>query len=59
MGMAIVSTMSLSVLFTQKTVLDLLLQAEARAREAQKTVDQNADSTRKALDARERGDTAP
>jgi hypothetical protein len=70
MGMAKVSTMSLSVLFimscaspepppTQKTVLDPLLQAEARAREAQKTVDQNAASTRKAVDAQERGDTAP
>jgi PBP1b-binding outer membrane lipoprotein LpoB len=49
MGMAIVSTMSLSVLFI----------ISCASPEPQKTVDQNADSTRKALDAQERGDTAP
>jgi hypothetical protein len=59
MGWVMVSTMSLSVLFTQTTVLDPSLQAEARAREVQKPVDQNAASTRKAVDAQERGDTAP
>jgi hypothetical protein len=62
MGWAMVSTMSLSVLFIiscASPVLDPLLQAEARAREVQKTVDQNAAGTRKAVDAQERADTAP
>ncbi len=63
-------TISASVLFIvscaspdppppKKTVFDPLLQTEQRARDVQKTVDQNADSTRKAVDAQERGDTAP
>jgi hypothetical protein len=51
--------MSLSVLFTQKTVVDPLMQAAARAREVQKPVDQHAAGARKAVDAQERGDTAP
>lgn len=62
-------TLSLSVLFTmscaspepppKKTVFDPLLQTEQRAREVQKTVDVNADATRKAVDTQERGDTTP
>jgi hypothetical protein len=43
----------------KKTVFDPLLQTEQRARDVQKTVDQNADSTRKAVDTQERGDTTP
>jgi hypothetical protein len=65
-----VSTLSLSVLFImscaspeppppQKTVFDPLTQQLERAREVQKTVDRNADATRKAVDTQERGDTAP
>jgi hypothetical protein len=62
-------TMSLSVLFIascaspdpppKKTVFDPLLQSEQRAKDVQKTVDQHADGTRKAVDAQERGDTPP
>jgi hypothetical protein len=69
MGWLRVLTISLSVLFImscgspepppKKTVFDPLLQAEQRAKDVQKTVDQNADSTRKAVDTQERGDTAP
>lgn len=69
MGVLKVSTMSVSVLFMlscaspqpppKKTVFDPLLQSEERAREVQKTVDANADVTRKAVDTQERGDTAP
>jgi hypothetical protein len=62
-------TMSLSALFIiscaspetpppKNTVFDPLLQTEERARAVQKTVDQSADSTRKAVDTQERGDTA-
>ena len=64
-----VVTMSLSVLFIascgspeplpKKTVFEPLLQNEERAREVQKTVDANAEATRKAVDTQERGDTAP
>ncbi len=65
-----VMTMSLSVLFIagcaapdppspQKTVFDPLTQQLDRARAVQKTVDANADATRKAADAQERGDTPP
>jgi hypothetical protein len=66
-----VMTMSLPVLFIlgcspppppappKTTVFDPLVQSEQRARDVQKTVDQNADSTRKALDTQERGDTTP
>ena len=64
------STMSLSVLFTlgcsgpqapppPKSVFDPMQQAEQRARDVQKTVDQHADATRKAVDTQERGDTTP
>jgi hypothetical protein len=64
------STMSLAVLFTlscsspevprpKTTVFDPLLQAEQRARDVQKTVDQHADATRKTVDTQERGDTTP
>ncbi len=69
MGLFKVLTMSVSVLFMlscaspetppKKTVFDPLLQSEERAREVQKTVDANADATRKAVDTQERGDTAP
>jgi hypothetical protein len=71
MGLARGLTMALSVMFTmscsapepppppKKTVFDPLLQTEQRARDVQKTVDQNADSTRKAVDTQERGDTTP
>ena len=63
-------TMSVSVLFImacarhdppppQKTVFDPLLQSEQRARDVQKTVDEHADITRKAVDNQERGDTPP
>jgi hypothetical protein len=62
-------TISLSVLFImscgspepppKKTVFEPLLQSEQRARDVQKTVDANADATRKAVDTQERGDTAP
>jgi hypothetical protein len=40
----------------QKTVLDPLIQQEQRARDVQNTVDQNAERTRKAVDAQERGE---
>jgi hypothetical protein len=69
MGWLRVLTISLSVLFIvscgspepppKKTLFDPLLQTEQRAREVQKTVDANADATRKAVDTQERGDTAP
>jgi hypothetical protein len=63
-------TMSLSVLFIvgcaspeapppPKSALAPLLQTQERAREVQKTVDEHADATRKALDTQERGDTSP
>ena len=67
-------TMSLAVLFIlsctsppspppparpKPTVFDPLIQSEERAREVQKTVDQNAEATRKAIDTQERGDTSP
>ena len=48
-------TMSLSVLF----IFDPLLQSEQRAKDVEKSVDQHADSARKAVDAQERGDTPP
>jgi hypothetical protein len=70
MGWLRVLTTSLSILFItscaspeppapKKTVFDPLLQTEQRARDVQKTVDANADATRKTLDTQERGDTAP
>ncbi len=69
MGWLRILTISLPVLFImscgsdepppKKTVFEPLLQTEQRAREVQKTVDANTDATRKAVDAQERGDTAP
>jgi hypothetical protein len=62
-------TTSLSVLFIvgcsspdpppKKTVFDPMTQQLDRAREVQKTVDEHADATRKAVDNQERGDTTP
>ncbi len=40
------------------TVFDPLTQQEQRARDVQKTVDEQAERTRKAIDAQERGDTS-
>ena len=61
-------TMSLSVLFIvscaspepppKTTVFDPLLQSEQRARDVQKTVNEQADAARKAMDTEERGDTS-
>ena len=73
MGVLKFSTMSLAVLFIQgcssgqppdppprpKTVFDPLTQQLDRAREVQKTIDQSADRTRKAVDSQERGDSSP
>jgi PBP1b-binding outer membrane lipoprotein LpoB len=69
MGLARVSTVSLSVLFIlgcaapepppKKTVFDPLTQQMDRARDVQKTVNANTDETRKAVDAQERGEPAP
>jgi hypothetical protein len=70
MGYCKFMTMALAVLFSAscaspdppppaKTVFDPLVQAEQRARDVQKTVDEHADATRKAVDTQERGDTAP
>lgn len=42
-----------------KTVFDPLTQQLGKARDVQKTVDANADGTRKAVDAQERGDNSP
>jgi len=43
----------------QKTVFDPLTQQLDRARGVQQTVDQNAESTRKAVENQERGDAPP
>jgi hypothetical protein len=43
----------------QKTVFDPLTQQLDRARGVQQTVDQNAESTRKAVENQERGDASP
>jgi hypothetical protein len=69
MGSLKILTMSVSILFIvscgspepppKKTVFDPLTQKLDRAREVQKTVDANAEATRKAVDTQERGDTAP
>jgi hypothetical protein len=70
MGLSRNVTMSLSILFAvgcapsdrpppQQTAFEPLLQAEQRARDVQKTVDEHADATRKAVDTQERGDTPP
>ena len=65
-------TMALSVLFIascssqeppppppQKTVFDPLTEQMNKAREVQKTVDENAEKTRKAIDAQESGAPTP
>jgi len=70
MGLLKVTTLSLAVLFTlgctsadppppQKTVFDPLTQQLDRARDVQNTVDAQAQAARKAIDAQERGDSAP
>ena len=69
MGWLRVLTISLSVLFIascgspepppKKTVFDPLTQQLDRARDVQKTVNAQAEATSKAVDAQERGDTAP
>jgi hypothetical protein len=63
-------TMALAVLFIAsctsaepppppKTVFDPLTQQLDKAREVQKTVDENAEKNRKAIDAQESGATTP
>jgi hypothetical protein len=42
-----------------QTVFDPLTQQLDKARDVQKTVDQNSDNTRKAVDSQERGDNTP
>jgi hypothetical protein len=42
-----------------KTVFDPLTQSMERARDVQKTIDQHADSVRRAADNPERGDSPP
>jgi hypothetical protein len=74
MGVPQAMTASLAVLFIlgcssgessapppppQKTVFDPLTQQLERARGVQQTVDQNAESTRKAVENQERGDAPP
>jgi hypothetical protein len=66
MGYVKCMTMALSVSFIascspaepppQKTVFDPALEKMERAREVQKTVDEEAERTRKALEKQERGD---
>jgi hypothetical protein len=43
----------------QKTVFDGLVGTEQRARDVQKTVNENAERARKATDSQERGDSSP
>jgi len=65
-------TVALSILFSSvgcsspepppppaKTVFDPLTHEIDRARDVQKTVDENAEKTRKEVDNQERGDTPP
>jgi hypothetical protein len=71
MGSLKILTMALAVLFTvscsapepppppAKTVFDPLTQNLDRARAVQKTVDENTDKTRQAVQAQETGDSAP
>jgi hypothetical protein len=74
MGMLKISTASLAVSFIlgcspppptpppappAKTVFDPLTQQLDKARDVQKTVDQNSDNTRKAVESQERGDSTP
>jgi len=67
-GVLKTSTVLLAILFIagcadppppKKTVFDPLTQDLDRARDVQKTVDQNTDDTRKAVDSQERGDNPP
>ena len=61
-------TMTLTILFTaacsapepppKKTVFDPLTQQMDKAREVQKTIDDAAEKTKKAVDEQERGDPA-
>jgi hypothetical protein len=72
MGVLVLWTLFLAVLFIQgcsssspppdpappaKNVFNPLTQQIDKARAVQQTVDQNADSTRKSIDAQERGDS--
>ena len=71
MGLPKVLTMSLAILFIvgcstpepppppKKTVFDPLTQQLDRARGVQNTIDASADTTRKAVDSQERGDSSP
>jgi PBP1b-binding outer membrane lipoprotein LpoB len=70
MGYVKCLTMALSVLFIAscssqepappvKTVFDPLTQQIDNARDVQKTVDENAEKTRQAIDAQERGAPTP
>jgi hypothetical protein len=70
MGYVKSGTMALSVLFIascsspappppSKTVFDPLTQQVDKARDVQKTVDEEAEKTRKAIDAQERGAPTP
>ena len=73
MGVLKVSTVWLALMFIQgcssgqppdtpppqKTVFDPLTQPLDRARDVQKTVNQSAEDTRKAVDSQERGDNPP
>jgi hypothetical protein len=70
MGSQKISTMALAVLFTAscsapeppppaKTVFDPLTHDLDRARDVQKTVDENTDRARKAVQAQENGDASP
>ena len=70
MGYVKCLTMTLSVLFVAscssqeppppaKTVFDPLTQQIDKARDVQKTVDENAEKTRQAIDAQERGAPTP
>ncbi len=73
MGIFKLSTVSLAVSFIlgcssgqspdppppAKTVFDPLTQQLDRARDVQKTVDENTDSTRNAVDKQEHGDSSP
>jgi hypothetical protein len=69
MGLQKIWTMALAVLFTAscsappppppKTVFDPLTHDLDRARDVQKTVDENTDATRKAVQAQENGDPSP
>jgi hypothetical protein len=71
MGLQKISPMAVAVLFTAscsapappppppKTVFDPLIHDLDRARDVQKTVDENTDATRKAVQAQESGDPSP